>query len=274
MRPGWTVRLALALGCGMAISGCSLDRRFVYFPEPWQEADWAAQWRLPLEDVWFEAADGVRLHGWWVEAPDSPAVLLWCHGNAGNIIHRLENLAELNRRGLSVFIFDYRGYGRSGGRPSEEGLYRDAEAAYDTLIRTGRASSDRLVLFGQSLGAAVAGDLATRRKAAGLILETPFPSVRDVVRTYYGPMPLHWLLRSRYDLRRRLRQVQIPLLIIHGDQDEVLPLALGRAVYDAALPPKDFYLIHGARHNDTYQVGGAPYFARLLAFVRDVTTSP
>src|SRR3989338_4683675 len=130
-----------------------LDQLFVYHPAPWIDRDWARASELPLQEVWFDSADGIRLFGWYVESRETRAVLLWCHGNAGNIIHRLENLIELYRLGLSVFIFDYRRYGRSSGTPSEEGLYRDALAAYTYLIETRRMAPERLVLFGRSLGA-------------------------------------------------------------------------------------------------------------------------
>ena len=169
-----------------------LDRFFVFHPHPWVERDWARVSGLPLQDVWFESEDGMRLFGWYVEARGAeagsagltPGVLLWCHGNAGNIIHRLENLAELHRAGISVFLFDYRGYGRSQGTPSEEGVYQDALAAAGYLVRSRRVKPERLVIFGRSLGAAVAGEVASRQKAAGLILESAFPSVESVARVH------------------------------------------------------------------------------------------
>ena len=145
-----------------------LDQFFVYHPEPWQDRDWARLSGLPLEDIWFQSADGTKLFGWYVEASATSAVVLWCHGNAGNIINRLENLKLLYQLGLSVFLFDYRGYGRSQGRPSEEGLYQDAFGAHDYLTRTRMIRPERIVIFGRSLGAAVAGELAAQKPAAGL----------------------------------------------------------------------------------------------------------
>ncbi len=134
-----------------------LDQIFVFHPDPWKDRDWKSLNGLPLEEVWFAAADGTKLFGWYVEGPATSGVILWCHGNAGNIINRLENLKLLYQSGLSVFLFDYRGYGRSQGRPSEDGLYRDALGAYDYLTRTRMIRPERIVLFGRSLGAAVAG---------------------------------------------------------------------------------------------------------------------
>ena len=257
----------------MVLTGCTLDEQAVYFPARWQQADWAVQSGLPLEEVWLTAADGTKLYGWFVEAAGSPAVLLWCHGNAGNIIHRLDNIGELHRRGISVLIFDYRGYGLSEGRPSESGLYQDALAAYDWLVSQRRIPPERIVVFGRSLGAAVAGELATKRQAAGLILETPFPSVRAVARAHYGWFPAHWFVRARYDLASRLPKLTLPILVLHGDRDEVIPLELGRQVYAQAPDPKDFYVIAGATHNDTYVIGGEAYFQRLIAFLRQVTSA-
>ncbi len=249
------------------------DQLFVYHPEPWptplMDRDWARASGLPLQEVWFDAA-GVRLFGWYVESRETQAVLLWCHGNAGNIIHRLENLIELHRLGLSVFIFDYRGYGRSSGTPSEEGLYRDALAAYAYLIETRHIAPDRLVLFGRSLGAAVAGDVASRKPAAGLILESPFPSVGAVARAHYFGLPVDWLLGAEFNLLERLRKITIPVLVVHGDRDEVVPIQLGRLVFEAAREPKSFYLVPGADHNDLYAVGGRPYFQRIKQFVGEV----
>lgn len=256
----------------LSMIGCNLDQRYIYFPTPWEQADWSRLSGLPIQDVRFQAEDGVNLHGWWIEAPESAAVLLWCHGNAGNIIDRLDNIAALYRRRLSVFIFDYRGYGQSEGKPSEPGLYKDALAAYDTLTLRLGAKPERIVIFGRSLGAAVAAELAVRRKAAGLILETPLHSIKAVAQAHYGLLPVHVLLRDRYDLTSRFKDIAIPVLVIHAENDTIVPLELGRKVYEAAREPKDFYLIKGAGHNDTYIVGGEPYFDRLITFMREVTS--
>ena len=248
-----------------------LDQMFVFHPSPWINRDWAGASRLPLQDIRFKSADGVNLFGWYVESRGSAGMLLWCHGNAGNIIHRLDNLAQLYRVGLSVFIFDYRGYGRSEGKPSEEGLYQDAFAAYGYLTRTRGIRADHLVIFGRSLGAAVAGTVASQRPAAGLILESAFPSVEAVAKAQLG-VPAHWLLHSRFRLIDRLRDIRVPILMLHGDRDEIVPIALGRQVYEAASSQKSFYVIPGAEHNNTYVVGGKPYLLRFKSFVEEVVT--
>ena len=216
-----------------------LDQFFVYHPEPWQHRDWRRASGVPLEDVWFQSADGLRLFGWYVESQADRPVLLWCHGNAGNIIHRLENLKYLYQMGLSVFLFDYRWYGQSQqSAPTETGLYQDAIGAYDYLIQMRNIRSERIVLFGRSLGSTVAGELAAQRQASGLILESSFPSIEAVARYHYSGLPVHWLLGAEYRLIDRLPQLSLPKLIIHGEKDDIIPIELGRQVFDAAKPPK------------------------------------
>jgi fermentation-respiration switch protein FrsA (DUF1100 family) len=250
-----------------------LDQLFIYHPMPWSEQDWARASGLPLEDVWFRAADGTRLFGWYVQASAQAPVVLWCHGNAGNITHRLRNLTRLVRLGLSVFLFDYRGYGRSQGQPSETGLYQDAGAAYSYLTNVRKTLPKRVIVFGRSLGSTVAGHLVSERPAAGLILESSFPSVEHMARTHYFGLPAHWLLRARFDLASHLKRVRVPLLIIHGDRDRIVPIGLGRKVYEQANGPKDFYRVSGAGHNDVTMVGGRPYFQRIIQFITRVTYS-
>ena len=213
-----------------------LDQIFVFHPDPWKDRNWKSLSGVPLEEVWFTAADGAKLFGWYVESRVTSGVILWCHGNAGNIINRLDNLKLLYQSGLSVFLFDYRGYGRSQGKPSEAGFYQDALGAYDYLTRIRMIRPEQLVLFGRSLGAAVAGELAVQKPASVLILESAFPSIEAVAKFYYGGLPVHRLLGADFSLIDRLSQLTLSKLIIHGDQDDIIPLALGRQVFEAAVP--------------------------------------
>ena len=254
------------------LAGCSLDQRYVYYPTPWEPGDWAAASGLPLEDVRFAAADGTRLHGWMVPTTADAPVLLWCHGNAGNIIDRLDVLKPFVQQGIASLMFEYRGYGQSQGRPTERGLYDDALAAYD-LLRSRGIPPERIVLYGQSLGAAVCSELALQRPAAGLILETPFTSIADMARRYYGPLPVYLLLEARYDVLSRVPRLRLPLLVIHGDEDSIVPIAMGRRVFEAAPEPKTWLLVPGADHNNLAFVGGARYQQALLDFIRRVTAS-
>ncbi|MFO0775401.1 MAG: alpha/beta hydrolase [Nitrospiraceae bacterium] len=248
-----------------------LDQLFVYHPAPWNERNWAAESGLPLEDVWFRTPAGAMRFGWYVHVPQSEWVLLWCHGNAGNIADRLGNLRLLVEAGLSVFLFDYGGYGRSPGRPSEAGLYADALAAYDHVIVRRGVRPDRVALFGRSLGGAVAGEVVVQRPIGALILESTFPSIEAVAKTHYWGLPVHWLLGARFQLDDRVRTVCVPTLVVHGDRDDIIPIQLGRAVYDAlGTQQKTWYAVSGADHNNVLMVGGQAYLQRLLTFLRSV----
>ena len=260
------IGLVLALLMGVAYTGM-IEHHFIYFPLRELESD-PSDLGLPFDEVYFVTQDGVRLHGWFVPG-EKDLVWLWCHGNAGNISHRLENLALLHQElGISIFLFDYRGYGRSEGRPSEKGTYLDAEAALAYLHSRGDVNKDRIIYFGRSLGAAVAVEMATRQAPAALILESPFPSVPYMARRLYPFLPVWPLLRTRYDSLSNIGEVQAPLLVLHGGSDDIVPIEAGRKLFEAAREPKEFYVISGAGHNDTYLVGGQDYFDEMRRFIQ------
>lgn len=250
---------------GMIAGGAArLVESRIFFPDRHLEAG-PADYGLAAEEVWLEAPGSPRLHGWFCPAGGGN-LLLFCHGNAGNISHRLDNVLRLVRAGLGVFIFDYRGYGRSEGRPSEEGIYADALTAYDWAQARAAADGGRLVVFGRSLGGAAAVHLAARRRPAGVILESTFTNLADMARRHF-PLPLPAsLLAGRFDSLGRIGEMSCPLLVIHGDRDEIVPLELGRRLYEAAPRPKEWLALAGAGHNDTYLVGGPAYFERLARF--------
>ena len=220
-----------------------------------------------VQDVFFQAGDGVRLHGWWLGPRPGNPTLLICHGNAGNISHRLDWIQPFAELGWGVFIFDYRGYGKSEGKPVEEGLYRDATAAYGYAVEEAGEQPETLFLLGKSLGGAVALDLALRERCAGLILESAFTSVRDMARTMFGPLPVHWVAHSRFDNLAKIQGLRAPLLVIHGQRDEVVPFDQGRRLYEAAPDPKSFYPLERAGHNDVHFEGGKGYYDRIEQFV-------
>ena len=226
-----------------------------------------ADFGLPFEDVWFTASDGTRLHGWFVPSEPSDAVLLFCHGNAGNISHRVDNINRLNVLGLGVFIFDYRGYGRSEGRISEIGFYQDVEAAYD--IASGFASKlqCKLVVFGRSLGGIAAVHIASQRQCGGVILESTFTHLGAMAREHFPVPAVHKMLASRLNAVDRIARLDMTKLFFHGDLDDIVPIRLGRELFDAANPPKEFVTIPGAGHNDTYMVGAERYFTKFKEFV-------
>lgn len=246
-----------------------MENAMIYFPVRYPEGFWEPrEFGLPVEDCFFTTEDGVTLHGWWVHQPGTRQVLLWCHGNAGNLTHRLENIVMLRDEvKVNVLIFDYRGYGRSEGRPDEPGLYRDARAAYEFLISTKHVEPEQIILFGRSLGGAVAVDLACRRPVAGLILESTFTSAKEMARRVIPLLPVHLVLGVRFDSVEKIGKLYIPVLIIHGTADEVVPYELGRKLFAAANDPKEFYAIEGADHNNTYVIGGAAYFAKIRQFI-------
>ena len=235
----------------------------LYYPMRYPAGEWSVQQAIGAADVSLTASDGVKLHGWWIAAPDAKLATLHLHGNGGNITHRGLSARTIVAAGSSVLLLDYRGYGKSEGKPSERGLYRDAEAAYDYLVSQGYGP-DQIVIHGESLGTAVATYLATKRKCAGVILEAPFTSARAVagrVLPVIGPL-LMWGFNSM----GRIKDVQVPILIIHGDADEVIAYEFGQQLYAAANQPKSFWTIPGATHNDLHLVGRNEFPARLRAF--------
>jgi hypothetical protein len=245
------------------------EKRFIYHPSRSFADDVTPD--TPVEDCFFQTDDDVRLHGWWhaAENPESP-VLLWFHGNAGNLTHRSQNMEMLARRGFSFFIIDYRGYGRSGGDPSEQGLYRDGLAAWDYLTEEKAVSPERLVIFGRSLGSAVALHTALNRPCAGLVLESAFTSAPAMARELIPVLPVWLLMRSSFNNLNAITELDVPVLIAHGDQDDLVPFEHGRALFEAASEPKRFLRIEGAGHNDTYLVGGDSYFKTLQEFCEKV----
>jgi fermentation-respiration switch protein FrsA (DUF1100 family) len=226
---------------------------------------------LTPERVEIRTADGVTLVGWIIRAPPAATPGRWlliCHGNAGNLADagRPEHYAALRDLGLSLLAFDYRGYGESGGQPSEEGLYRDADAAYRYLRDTLAVPPSRIVLFGHSLGSAVAVELATRVPAAGLVLDGALTSVPDRAQEIYPLVPMRWVARSRYASIEKIGRVSIPKLFLHARADEVVPLAHGRRLYAAAPPPKTFVELAGG-HADAFEADSAIYFGAIARFL-------
>jgi hypothetical protein len=268
LRAAWgLVRGLLVLFLCLCLLVMACERRFVFYPMRYPHGDWDAR-PAGAEDCRLTTSDGLRLHAWWLSAgPDAP-VLLWLHGNAGNISHRAENQRLLARSGMSSLLVDYRGYGRSEGKPTEQGIYLDAEAAYDYLTRQRGVPPEHIVAFGQSMGAAAAVHLALVRPVRGLILESPFASARAMARHIMPLLPVWPFVRTRMDNVGRIRSVRVPVLVLHGDRDEVVPFEQGMQVFEAAPEPKRFYRIEGAGHNDTWVVGGDDYFRTLADFCR------
>jgi uncharacterized protein len=253
MRLMWNALGILAVAyAGLALLVYIFQSRLVFYPETDREITVTpSQIGLPYEDIHLQTSDGISLHGWYIAALQPRGTVLFMHGNAGNISPRLDSVQMFHRMGYNTLIFDYRGYGNSGGKPTEQGTYRDAEAAWRYLTEQRHISSCRIVLFGESLGGAVAAWLAARQKPAALVIASGFTSVPDLGQQLYPYLPVRWLARIRYDTRGYLRAVKAPVLIAHSPQDDIIPFEHGRALFAAANPPKQFLELAGG-HNDGF----------------------
>jgi uncharacterized protein len=224
---------------------------------------WELQSNAGAEERWLMTSDGTRLNAWWFSKPDTRFATVFLHGNAGNVTHRIDHAQALLSAGSAFLVVDYRGYGKSQGHPSEHGLYQDADAAYAELLHLGYLP-ERIIIQGESLGCAIAVDLAIRKQCAGVILESPLMSAGRIAGTvlpFLGP-----LFVRGYDTYSKVSSVHAPLMVIHGDVDEIVPFSQGKAVFRAANEPKQFWSVSGAHHNDLLEVAGAEYVARLRGF--------
>jgi fermentation-respiration switch protein FrsA (DUF1100 family) len=223
---------------------------------------------LDYEDLTLEASDGVRVHGWFVPG-ESPRVLLYFHGNAGNISHRLHSIQQFHDLGLSVLIIDYRGYGRSDGKPTEKGLHRDAQAAWHYLTDDRGVAPEDIIVFGRSLGGAVASWLAAHEKPAALIVDSSFTSVPDIGQDAYPWLPVRLLSRFEHATREHVASSTCPVLVVHSRDDEIIPFRHGEAIYSAANEPKTFLEIRGG-HNDAHTTSAATYRDGLQSFLNSL----
>lgn len=257
-----------------------IEKGLIFHPDKSKGIATPDVYGIKYDDVTFQTEDGLNLHGWFVSgkksSPDAdlPAgrtdmhTLLWFHGNAGNINHRLDNLKMIYERvPVNIFIIDYRQYGRSEGKVSEEGTYLDARAALAYLHSRKDINQEKIIFFGRSLGSAVAVHLALEEQCRALILETPFTSILEMGKKLYPYLPVRLLLKTKYDSLSKIRNIKVPILIMHGDKDKLVPFEHGKRLYDMANEPKEFYTIPGAGHNDTHIVGGEEYFEVIKNFV-------
>ncbi len=247
-----------------------LEQRFIFFPSS-DIVSTPNQVGLAYEDVFFTTSDGLRLHAWYIPGT-TDITLLWFHGNGGNISRRVDDLAMFHHRlGVNLMIIDYRGYGRSEGRPSVQGTHRDARAALVHLQGRPGVSPDRIVYFGRSLGTAVAVELAVAHPPMALILVSPFASLKDMAHVAFPRLPVGWLVGNKYDSLTSLAKVHRPLLILHGDQDETVPISQGEKLFRVANPPKRFQVLSGAGHNDPLGSSGTDHWDALEEFLAELT---
>ena len=274
----WGLGRAVLLGLLLLVLLVRMfEERLVFFPDRYATNEWdPSRMGVEVEDVFFTTSDGVRLHAWWapppaVQAPGTALTILYFHGNAGNLTNRIENIAFLRQLPANVLAVDYRGYGKSEGRPTEAGVYLDAQAAYDYLFHERGVVPDHLVVLGQSLGVAVAVDLASKRPVAGLILEGGFPSAGRVVQRTMGLPGLRFVIRSKFDSAAKLKEISVPVLVAHCTRDPVLPYALGEELYAAANQPKTFVSYDSNYHEPLFFADPPDYAARLRAFLETAT---
>jgi fermentation-respiration switch protein FrsA (DUF1100 family) len=226
---------------------------------------------MDFEDVVFKTGDGLHLNGWYIQGENSQFTVLFCHGNGGNIMHRLDSLNIFYNLGLSCFVFDYRGFGSSEGKPGEEGTYLDVEAAYEWLTKEKKVSPNDIIIFGRSLGGSIATQLASKVQARALIIESTFTSYVDMGRKFYPYMPVRWFARFSYRTIDYIKDVHCPVMIIHSRSDDVVPFEFGLELYEVANEPKEFVEIFGS-HNDGFLVSSEIYkkaWTKWLQFLKE-----
>jgi len=267
-RMAWNLLVSVAIAYGAVVALVFLfQSRLVFYPEIGREVAVTPQtFGLNFEDVAIRTADGETLQAWWVPADEPRGTVLFFHGNAGNISHRVDYLAMFHRMRYSTLAVDYRGYGKSTGSPSEEGTYRDAEAAWEYLRGARGVQARELVIVGESLGAAVASRLATRATPRAVVLLSTFTSVNDLGARIYWFLPVRLISRLGYDNLENLKRIQAPVFIAHSPQDEVVPFSHGRKLFEAAAEPKAFLELRGG-HNEGFIFARPEWVAQLAAFL-------
>jgi fermentation-respiration switch protein FrsA (DUF1100 family) len=274
--PGIWKLLLIGIGVYAAISiyAYYMQSSLIYYPNmPGRKlVATPADIGLSYQDVEVVTDDDIKLHGWFIPGNNAEATVLFFHGNAGNISHRLESIDIFNRLGLNVFIFDYRGYGQSEGKVTEKGTYRDAEAAWNYLKNMPDIGEQPVVIFGRSLGAAIATWLSSKHRPAALIVESGFTSIVSMAQRIYPFLPVRWLAHFKYDTRRYIKDISSPVLVAHSSSDEIIPYEEGREIFDAAPEPKRFLEMRGG-HNDGFMVSGSDYVEGLRSFIEDTIRS-
>lgn len=243
-----------------------LGPKLVFFPEPYPNGDWTTP--SGARDVFFTTSDGVKLHGWYSAVPDAGVTLIVFHGNAGNIAGRKDLFDAVSGLGMNVLMFDYRGFGRSEGAPDEEGVYRDARAAWDWLVKDERRNPRKFVFLGQSLGSAIAVELAREKTCEKLILEAPLTSAADMAGKILPFPPVGWALPCGFDSVSKVGQLDMPTLVVHGDRDSVVPFAQGKMLFERLGSKwKSFKAIASGEHNNLWGSHRDEYLEALRRFL-------
>ena len=263
------IALGFVLFAGFSLMLYMLQNRLVFLPHmPGRELETTPEFiGLEFEDVWIDTEDGERLHGWYIPTEDARGTLLFFHGNAGNISHRMDSVLIFNRMGLNVLIIDYRGYGQSSGKPGEAGTYRDARASWDYLVEQRGVSPGDIVIFGRSLGGAVGAWLASQAdvEPAGVIIESCFSSGLDMGKQLYPALPVRLITRIKYPVRDYVTFIRAPVLVAHSRHDEIIPFSMGQTIFEAAPEPKTFLEMEGD-HNAGFWLSREKYVPALEDF--------
>ena len=241
----------------------------VYFPVKQLVYTPKTALQLDYEEIIINTQDKIKIHGWFIPAKEAKGTILFCHGNAGNISHRLESIHIFNRLHLNTLIFDYQGYGQSEGKPSEKGTYKDAEAAWNYLCRVKNIKPENIIIFGRSLGASIATWLAKDKSPAAVILESSFTSIPDIGTKVYPFLPIRLVARFEYNTSSYVQKIKCNKLFIHSKNDEIIPFSMGEKNYELASEPKQFLTIYGS-HNEGFIQSIDIYSERLLKFVNEV----
>jgi len=244
-----------------------LEQRNLYYPNKEIE-NTPDKWAIGYEDINFPTPDGKSLNGWFIPADGATVTILYCHGNGGNISHRIHKILFFHEMGFNVFVFDYRGYGRSKGFPTEGGIYKDTLAAYDYLVSRDDVNRDKLVVYGKSLGGAIATELCTKREASALILESALASVEMRAKEMFPYLPMKLLTWQKYDALKKVKSITIPKLITHGQDDQVISFGHGLALFNNAAEPKKFIPFSGGHNEDVYTTSDE-FKAELTKFLKD-----
>ncbi len=252
----WLVIVVAGALLSICVTLYFYQTKLVFYPTR-EFAITPSQLQLPYEDVYINVTAKERIHGWYFRAdiPDSDKkgpVALFCHGNAGNISHRLETAELILNLGASILLFDYRGYGKSDGSPSEENVYADAEACYQWLLDHKGVDPDQIILFGRSMGGAVTIELARRVKCGGLVIESSFTSATEMGKRMFPLFPIKYLLRYKFDSIRKIGALTCPVLVMHSPDDEIIPFEMGRQLFTAAKEPKQFVTLRGGHNEREY----------------------
>ena len=263
----WLASRIAVVYLGLMVVAMFFEERLIFFPSRHPEGDWHPR-GLTVEEAEFTAADGVRLHGWFCPMENPRAVVLMSHGNAGNITHRADEIQLWQRHlNVSVFIYDYRGYGRSEGSPNEAGVYADARAAYRWLTEEKQIPPDQIVLRGESIGSAVSLQLALEVPHRALIMQSPFTSAVEMGERSFPWLPVRWIMRNRFDNLAKIGDYRGPVLIQHGVRDSIVPFDMGQRLFEQANDPKQFHAVELADHNDVPFMGGEAYFQTIDDFL-------